>query len=57
MKACFTINRKKNEFHIYNIHSSYPLDMVQELKTQLDETYQQVANELVKIYHDERGHH
>ena len=48
-KACWTINRKKGYFHIYNSNATYPLPMAEEYKAQHDLTWQQVADSLLKI--------
>ncbi len=49
-KACYTINRKRNIFRIFNVNADYPLNMIQDYKTDHDMTYQQVANALVAMY-------
>ncbi len=49
MDACYSLNRKKNYMTIYNNQSRYPLDMVQELKAQNRQTYQEIADALLKM--------
>lgn len=44
--ACYTINKKRGYFRIYYPvakQADYPLEMIQEYKTQNDLTYEQVA--------------
>lgn len=45
--ACWSINRKKRYFTIYNNQTRYPLQMIQEYKAINEMSYQQVANELL----------
>lgn len=62
MSTCYTINRNKNYFRIRYLKDGatmvedYPLDLVQELKTQNDQTYQQVADILSRPIMLEHGH-
>ncbi len=55
MDACYTINRKKKYFRIYNLDMDFPLEKVQEMKTQNDQTYQQVANALTEYAEDTKN--
>lgn len=48
--ACFTVNRKKGYFHVYNINASFPLVQIQALKANKQMTYQEVANYLKTNY-------
>lgn len=48
-KACWTINRKKGYFRIYNIDMDFPLEDIQEYKTQHDMSYQQIADALLQF--------
>jgi len=54
MNACYTINTKKQYLKIFNNQMEYPLPMVKELKAQHDQTYQQIANYLLKLYEKEQ---
>ncbi len=49
MHACYSLNRNENYMTIYNNHSRYPLDMVQELKEQKGQTYQEIADALLEM--------